>query len=267
MKIPYFQINAFTDQFNGGNPAGVCPLEQWLPDELLQQIAAENNLSETAFFVAEPNTSNADYHLRWFTPGCEVDLCGHATLATSHYLFHFAKFEKDTLVFKTRSGLLSVKRSTNGYDMELPVAPVKPCELPSCLKTGLEPTPFEVFQSDDYLLVFDNESDIQNMTPNFADIQQIDLRCTIVTAASNQPDIDFVSRVFGSKELGIEEDPATGSTHTTLTQYWSEKLNKTELVGQQLSERGAIIKCSLKANSVIVSGGAYCYSEGFINLA
>ncbi len=266
MKLPYYQINAFTDKFNGGNPAGICPLDYWLDDSLLQLIAAENNLSETAFFVAEPEGSEADYHLRWFTPTCEVDLCGHATLASSHYLYHFAQHPKKNLVFKTLSGLLYVAKSDFGYDIELPTFAIKPCALPSCLANGLGYTPIETYCNDDYLLVFENEEDIKNMRPNFDLIQQMDCRCAIVTAKSKQPNTDFVSRVFGNKALGIPEDPATGSTHTTLTEYWAKHLNKTSLVGAQLSERGATLHCTLKSNSVIVSGGAYCYSEGFINL-
>lgn len=267
MKIPYYQINAFTDQFNGGNPAGICPLNEWLSDDLMQQIATENNLSETAFLVAEEPESEADYHLRWFTPGCEVDLCGHATLATSHYLYHYANFSSDSLVFKTRSGLLNVSQNSYGYDIELPTSPINPCDLPECLATGLGYIPIEVYKNDDYFLVFENEEDIANMQPNLELIQQMDLRCAVVTAKSKKTNIDFVSRVFGSKGLGIPEDPATGSTHTTLTEYWSKKLNKTEMLGSQLSERGALLNCSLKTNSVVVSGEAYCYSEGHINIA
>ena len=265
MKTPYFQINAFTNQFNGGNPAGVCPLNEWLSDALMQKIAAENNLSETAFFVANAKDSEADYHLRWFTPSCEVDLCGHATLAAAHYCFHFAKHPLNSLSFNTLSGTLNVTRSSSAYHIELPTSAIKPCKLPTCF-SGLGKFPIETYCNEDYLLVFDNEDDIKNMKPDFDLIQQMDLRCAIVTAKSNQSDIDFVSRVFGSKSLGIPEDPATGSTHTTLTEYWSKQLDKTELVGAQLSDRGALLNCSLKTNSVIVSGGAYCYSEGFINL-
>jgi len=266
MKLPYYQINAFTDQFNGGNPAGVCPLDSWLPDDVLQQIAAENNLSETAFFVAEADNSEADYHLRWFTPSCEVDLCGHATLATSHYLYHFAHFTKSKLTFKTLSGLLHVSKNQQSYNIELPTSDISSCALPECLALGLGIKPIETYRNDDYFLVFEHEDDIKNMQPNFDTIQQMDLRCAIVTAPSNQPNIDFVSRVFGSKDLGIPEDPATGSTHTTLTEYWAKKLNKTELTAAQLSARGAVLKCTLKENSVVVSGSAYCYSEGIINL-
>jgi len=266
MQFPYYQINAFTNQFNGGNPAGVCPLNEWLSDDLMQQIAAENNLSETAFFVANEDGSETDYHLRWFTPTCEVDLCGHATLAASHYCFHFAKHPSKSLSFMTLSGVLNVTRGASHYHIELPTSPIKPCALPTYFKQGLGKTPSEVYCNEDYFLVFEHESDIANMTPDFDIIQQMDLRCAIVTAKSNQSDIDFVSRVFGNKALGIPEDPATGSTHTTLTQYWSKQLNKTELVGAQLSDRGALLHCCLKTNSVIISGGAYCYSEGFINI-
>lgn len=266
MKTPYFQINAFTTQFNGGNPAGVCPLNAWLSDEKMQQISAENNLSETAFFVACEHGCDSDYELRWFTPSCEIDLCGHATLATAHYLFYFAQHSNSQIRFKTRSGQLIASQNNGFYSIELPSTPLKSGELPANLINGFSKPIEDNFQTDDYFLIFDDEDFIKNLRPDFDLIQDIDLRGTVVTALSKKADVDFVSRVFGSKTLGIKEDPATGSTHVGLTQYWSKKLNKIHLVGEQLSSRGAIIHCELMQQSVIISGSAYCYSEGYIHI-
>ena len=262
MKIPYYQVNAFTTSFNGGNPAGVCLLEDWLPDELMQAIAKENNLSETAFVV-----SNGDeFDLRWFTPTVEVDLCGHTTLASAHALFCELNYQKKEIKFNTRSGRLVVNKNENGYAMLLPSEKLTEAQAPLNLVKGLKRQPVEVYRGTDYLLVFDSEDIIVNMKPDFSLVQNIDLRGTIVTAPSDDESVDFVSRFFGSIKVGIEEDPATGSAHCALARYWSARLAKSKLVAKQLSSRGAFLKCEMINNNTAVSGQAVTYLQGSLRV-
>lgn len=259
MDVTYYQVNAFTHRFNGGNPAGVCPLQEWLPDELMQVIARENNLSETAFFVANGD----EFGLRWFTPSMEVDLCGHATLASAHVLFSEQQYEGKSITFNTRSGQLIVTKQDDSYVMEMPVITSTPVDAPENLVKGLGRKPVEAYQADDYMLVYDDADFIRNLKPDFSLVQDIDLRGAIVTAPAEN-EIDFVSRFFGSAAVGIEEDPVTGSAHCMLAPYWGTRLAKNELNARQVSPRGGEISCHLKNDKVLVAGQAVTYLTGII---
>ena len=212
MKIPIYQVDAFTDALFSGNPAAVCPLESWLPEVKMQKIAMENNLSETAFFVKEGDA----YGLRWFTPTVEVDLCGHATLATAHVLFNHHNYEGEEIRFNTKSGELRVKRSGDALLMNFPVDEMPETDPPDVLFDGLGVRSDKVFRSDDYMVVLENEYDVADLTPDFRLLSEVDARGIIVTAPGI--DVDFVSRFFGPQS-GVDEDPVTGSAHTRLTPY------------------------------------------------
>ena len=258
MEIKIYQVDAFASNLFEGNPAAVCPLPYWLPDELLQKIAEENNLSETAFFVAQ----DQDYSLRWFTPKDEVDLCGHATLAAAHVLFKHMEHSKESIVFHTKSGELEVSKSALGYSMSFPASFIEPIEFPSELAEGLGIVPTTVLAAFDYIVVLNNESQVMSIKPNFSKLQQLPLRGVVVTAPSNE--VDFVSRCFFPK-LNVNEDPVTGSAHCELAPYWSKELNKTNLVGRQLSKRTGLVQCSVLDQKVILSGNAIDYMSGIIN--
>jgi predicted PhzF superfamily epimerase YddE/YHI9 len=257
MKIKQYQVDAFATRAFEGNPAAVCPLESWLDDDLLQAIAEENNLSETAFFVP----SEKGYTLRWFTPVREVDLCGHATLATAHVLFEKLGYAQEVITFETRSGDLFVKKKGTLLEMDFPACPPTPCALPNILAEGLGQRPIEVWAADDYLAVFDSEATVRAITPNQALLGQLDLRCVVITAPGT--DVDFVSRVFGPK-FGIPEDPVTGSAHCELAPYWARKLGKNILRARQVSRRGGKLVCEVKADRVILSGSAVTFMEAEI---
>ncbi|GJQ60164.1 MAG: PhzF family phenazine biosynthesis protein [Candidatus Scalindua sp. AMX11] len=257
MEIALYQIDAFASEVFKGNPAAVCPLEGWLPDSLLQKIAAENNLSETAFYV--PTASG--FHLRWFAPTSEVDLCGHATLATAFVIFHIVGYELPAIRFQTRSGELVVERDGESIIMDFPTRPVKDCSLPGDLSAGLRREPIHVFSSDDYIAVFDNEDDIVSLDPDYEMLRKLDLRGVVVTSRGESA--DFVSRFFAPK-LGVNEDPVTGSSHCELVPYWADRLRKTKLRAKQLSKRGGEIGCELRGNRVLLSGRAVKYMEGRI---
>ena len=259
MEIPIYQVDAFASHIFEGNPAAVCPLESWVSDEILQKIAEENNLSETAFFVAK----DQGYSLRWFTPTDEVDLCGHATLAAAHVLFKHLGYSKESISFYTKSGLLEVGRSNFGYSMSFPASQLEPIELPPELLEGLGIIPTEILVAFDYIVVLDNESQVKSLNPDYAMLQKLDLRGVVVTAPGNE--VDFVSRCFFPK-LRVNEDPVTGSAHCELAPYWSEKLNKNILVGQQLSKRTGIVQCEVISNKVIISGNAVDYMSGVIHI-
>lgn len=259
MRIKQYQVDAFTTRIFEGNPAAVCPLDVWLEDSLLQAIAAENNLSETAFFVKTEN----GFHLRWFTPVTEVDLCGHATLATAHVIFEILGYPRQTIAFETRSGILTVEREGALLVMDFPSAPPKPCAPPDALLSGLGQQPVEVLAADDYFVVFDNEDTVRSIKPDFAKLTELDLRGVIVTARGR--DVDFVSRCFAPK-FGIPEDPVTGSAHCELTPYWSAKLGKKVLNARQVSKRGGDIQCELKGNRVALAGHAVAFMEAEIFL-
>lgn len=259
MRIKQYQIDAFATRIFEGNPAAVCPLDVWLEDSLLQAIAAENNLSETAFFVKTEN----GFHLRWFTPITEVDLCGHATLATAHVIFETLGYSRKTIAFETRSGILTVEREGPLLVMDFPSAPPKPCSPPGALLSGLDQQPVEVLAADDYFVVFDSEDTVRSIKPDFAKLAALDLRGVIVTARGR--DVDFVSRFFAPK-FGIPEDPVTGSAHCELTPYWSAKMGKKVLSARQISKRGGDIQCELRGNRVALAGHAVAFMEAEIFL-
>jgi PhzF family phenazine biosynthesis protein len=258
MELTLYQIDAFTDRVFRGNPAAVCPLDRWPSDTDLQAIAEENNLSETAFYVP----AGTGFHLRWFTPKAEVDLCGHATLAAAFVIFNFSDYADNTIKFESRSGELAVAKSDDLLVMDFPAQPAKPCATPQLLVEGLGKAPIEVLSSEDYLAVFDTEEDVIGLKPNFDALNKLDLRGVMVTAKGK--DVDFVSRFFAPR-YGINEDPVTGSAHCALTPYWAGRLNKTRLSAKQVSKRTGYIECDLKGNRVLLSGKAVKYMEGKIS--
>ena len=254
-----YQIDTFTEQLFKGNPAAVVPLEQWLDEALMQSIAMENNLSETAFFVPV----EGGYQLRWFTPVCEVDLCGHATLAAAYVLFYELGYQGESLCFYTRSGELSVIRRDHRMEMNFPVQVSTPCIAPLALLAGLGVTPVEVYVAEDYLVVLESEQQLQALQPDFAKLLQLDCRGVVVTAPGEK--VDFVSRFFAPK-AGINEDPVTGSAHCQLVPYWSEKTAKCHFHAKQLSDRGGELWCQLEVDRVIISGYAVKYMEAELNV-
>lgn len=249
MKLSQFQVDAFTSRPFGGNPAAVCPLQAWLPEPLLQAIAAENNLSETAFFVPDEK----GYALRWFTPLSEVDLCGHATLASAHALFEHLGHAGPAITFSTRSGDLIVERRSPHLVMNFPASTPLPCAAPVLLAEGLGRQPVEVLAGEDYIAVFESEADILAIEPNQTLLAQLDRRGVCVTAPGER--VDFVSRFFAPK-LGIPEDPVTGSAHCLLTPYWAARLGRSRLEARQISRRGGDIGCELKGDRVLLAGQA-----------
>ncbi len=259
MRLQLFQVDAFSSKIFSGNPAAICPLESWLDDSSLQSIAEENNLSETAFFVPKA----AGYHLRWFTPASEVDLCGHATLATAHILFTKLGHSADEILFYTRSGELKVKQTNTMLTMDFPALQCEPCDPPEALIEGLGKVPREVFRGEDYLVVYDNEQEIKNIEPNHIFLNQLDARGVGVTAKGS--DVDFVSRFFAPKH-GIDEDPVTGSFHCLLTPFWAQRLQKSRLKARQVSRRGGELICELLKNRVLLSGQCATYMEAQIYL-
>ncbi|HUU42014.1 MAG TPA: PhzF family phenazine biosynthesis protein [Desulfatiglandales bacterium] len=261
MKIPFYQVDAFSTKVFGGNPAAVCLLETRLDDETLQYIAAENNLSETSFLV--PKTTG-QYKLRWFTPEIEVDLCGHATLASAFVIFSFIDSRLSTVEFETASGLLRVSKSGDLLSMDFPARKPIPAESPKILSEALGMEPVEVLKSRDLLAVFESESVIRDMNPDFHRLKQIhDAFAIIVTAPGNNS--DFVSRFF-APDAGIPEDPVTGSAHCTLIPYWSERLKKPKLHAFQLSKRGGELFCEDLKERVRIAGYAALYAKGQIYL-
>ena len=254
MKIKQYQVDAFASRAFEGNPAAVCPLERWLDEGLMQSIAEENNLSETAFFVP----SAKGYQLRWFTPAKEVDLCGHATLATAHVIFEILGYTKQRITFATHSGELTVSKKGKLLEMDFPASPPTPCEIPETLAKALGQRPIEVWSADDYIAVFDSEAAVRAIKPDLFLLSQLDLRCVVITAPGTQ--VDFVSRCFGPK-FGIPEDPVTGSAHCELAPYWANKLGKNILTARQVSKRGGNLTCELKADRVLLTGSAITVME------
>lgn len=261
MNLKIYQVDAFAEQVFQGNPAAVLPLQDWLEDDLLQKIALENNLSETAFYVKE----KGQYVLRWFTPSTEVDLCGHATLAAAHVLFNHEGHKGDLInFFSPRSGKLTVKKIGNKMRMDFPKDDVSAIELTDELLKPFDPKPSKAFKGKtDFVLIFEKEEMIKNLVFDLHLISKIQARGVIVTAPGKT--VDFVSRFFGP-QVGVPEDPVTGSAHTTLTPIWSEKLGKTTLTAIQLSARGGFLACELKEDRVEISGQAVTYMQGEISL-
>lgn len=259
MRIPIYQIDAFTNRLFAGNPAAVCVLTEWLPDELMLAIAAENNLSETAFLVGE----GGRYGLRWFTPVLEVDLCGHATLAAAFVVFRFLEPALDAVRFDTRSGELTVRRRGEWLEMDFPPRPPARAQPPPGLIEALGRPPREVWKARDYMAVYDSEDDVRHLAPDMAALGRVDMFAAIVTAPGS--DADFVSRFF-APAVGVPEDPVTGSAHCTLAPYWASRLGKTVLRARQLSPRGGEILCELRGDRVALAGQAVLYLEGVIHL-
>jgi PhzF family phenazine biosynthesis protein len=257
-KIPYFEVDAFAGRLFRGNPAGICPLSKWLNDAVMQDIAAENNLSETAFFVPNGN----DYDLRWFTPAMEIDLCGHATLASAFIVFSELGFRGDTVRFHSRSGPLTVSRSGAVLTLDFPSRPPKPCPTPEALIDGLGKKPVEVLKARDYFALFDRAEDIRALQPDFGRLGTLDEK-VIVTAPGT--DCDFVSRFF-APTAGVNEDPVTGSAHCTLIPYWAQRLGKKKLFARQLSRRGGELFCEDAGERVKIGGNAVLYLRGEIEL-
>ncbi len=264
MKIKIFQIDAFTNKLFGGNPAAVCPLDEWLDDSTLKNIAIENNLAETAYFVPLPN---GHFLLRWFTPEIEMDLCGHATLASAFVIFEEMGFEGSEVIFETQSGILKVKKDGSYFELDFPSRPPQKASLPEVISKGLNIQPVEVFKARDYLLVYESEDDIKNIKPNIGIINQINIDPggIIVTAKSKDENVDFVSRLFTPQAI-IFEDPVTGSAHCTLVPFWAERLRKTTFRALQISDRGGELLCELKGDRVNMKGQAIKYLEGTIQL-
>ena len=260
MKLPLYQVDAFTARLFAGNPAAVCLLERWLPDATMQAIAAENNLSETAFLVPE----RADFGLRWFTPTVEVDLCGHATLASGKVIFERVRPASASLRFHTKSGVLGVARKGDWLELDFPARPAVPCDPPPGLLDALGGSPREVRKSvRDYLVVYGSEAEVARLRPDFARLAALDSAGVIVTAEGDEADL--VSRFF-APGFGIDEDPVTGSAHCVLAPYWAERLGKATLDARQISRRGGVLRCELHGERVGIAGQAVLYLEGTIEV-
>jgi len=259
MKLPIYQVDAFTKKVFAGNPAAVVPLPDWLPDNTLQAIAAENNLSETAFIVKK----EGGYDLRWFTPVMEVDLCGHATLASAFVLFDILGSADKSITFSTKSGKLTVTNEGNLLTMDFPSRPPVPCPTPADLIDGLGKVPIELLRSRDYFAVFSTEQEIKSLTPDFTALARLD--CTGITVTARSTHVDFVSRFF-APQAGIPEDPVTGSAHCSLIPYWAEKLGKKKLHALQVSARGGELFCEDMGERVKISGNAVVFFSGMLEV-
>jgi predicted PhzF superfamily epimerase YddE/YHI9 len=259
MRIPIYHVDAFTDTVFAGNPAAVCILDSWPDDDLLQNIAFENSVSETAFLVGQ----GSPFQLRWFTPTMEVDLCGHATLATAFVCRKYRGYTHDEISFSTKSGPLAVSYGSDLLTMVFPRRPGERCDVPDRLITGLGAHPLEVLKSRDYMAVFDGEDDVRNLAPLFEDLRLPDCLGVIATAPGR--DVDFVSRFFVPNG-GVDEDPVTGSAHSTLIPYWSARLKKDVLTARQLSKRGGSLWCEDRGDSVTISGRVVGYLSGVIDI-
>ena len=258
-SIKIFQIDAFTKELFKGNPACVVPLSEWIDDNILLKIAKENAVPETAFFVKKKNS----IYLRWFTPDLEMDLCGHATLATAHCLVKHLGYKSNKIKFETFSGILEVSIENGMYFLDFPSRPPERTKLPDLIKSSINISPVEVFKSRDYVLLFESEQQIQDLEINRIIFDQINLGTGGVIMTSKGNNVDFVSRFF-TPQATLLEDPVTGSAHCSLTPFWAERLNKQTLDARQISSRGGKLKCENKGERVVVSGKAKTYSEGFI---
>ncbi|MFD2787618.1 PhzF family phenazine biosynthesis protein [Hymenobacter rubripertinctus] len=265
MLLPLYQIDAFTDRPFAGNPAAVCPLTEWLPEATMQAIAAENNLAETAFFVPRAG-SEGEYEIRWFTPAVEVELCGHATLASAHVLYRHLNFQGAQIVFHSKSGPLRVSRGEGGMlTLDFPARPPHPIQQhPTGLLDGLRATPLHLLAGPDLVCVFKSEAEVRALHPNQSRLAEVEYRGIIATAPGSDG-VDFVSRFFGPR-VGVPEDPVTGSAHTTLVPYWAARLGKTHLHARQVSARGGDLWCELRQDRVLMSGHAVTYLKGEIEL-
>jgi PhzF family phenazine biosynthesis protein len=263
MKLALYQIDAFTSKLFGGNPAAVIPLKKWIPDELMQQLAMENNLSETVFFVPSEK-KEADYDIRWFTPALEINLCGHATLASAYTIFTILKAKKKSVTFQSKSGLLSVKKKKDILEMDFPSwKPERLNDYPAELSAALGGAEIVgVYKKRDLLVELNNEEAVQKCNPDFTLLKKIGDK-VIITAAGKS--VDFVSRFF-APTAGVDEDPVTGSAHSQLIPFWSEKLGKEKMQARQLSQRGGDIYCEQKGDRVIMGGECIYYMKGEISI-
>ncbi len=261
MQLQIFQVDAFTDRIFGGNPAAVCPLKKWLPDDVMQQIAMENSVAETAFFIS----ANDGFEIRWFTPEIEMDLCGHATLAAAHVIARHLNPKLSSLNFHSKSGILSVTVEDELLSLDFPSRRPEPSDVPQIVLDAIQVEPIEILKSRDYVLVFETEEIIKNMKPNQGILDQINLDPggIVVTAKGN--DVDFVSRFF-TPQASIFEDPVTGSAHCSLIPYWSQKLGKKSMIALQLSSRGGALQCQDLGERILISGRAVTYLEGKITV-
>ena len=260
MKIPIYQVDAFTSEIFKGNPAAVCPLREWLPDQIMQNIAMENNLSETAFFIED----NGIFHIRWFTPKAELDLAGHPTLATAHIILKELDKNIKIINFKTKIGdVLKVILNNNLYVMDFPSRDPKNINDIDILNDALGKKPRKLLAHRDLIVVFDSQDEIQSISPNMDKLKQLSYPSVVITAIGNK--VDFVSRNFAPK-LGIPEDPVTGSSHCELIPYWSKILNKKEMIAYQLSERGGEIYCGHNDDRVSLGGEAITFLRGEIEI-
>ena len=259
MKTTYYQVNAFTGEGFKGNPAGVCLMGTWPDDEIMQYIAFENQLSETAFVIKEKD----GYKIRWFTPSTEVDLCGHATLAAASVIMQYADEAMDQVQFNSKSGILSVRKNGTEYIMNFPADEITEIKLDKINIKAFPAKPVTAYRGkSDYLIVFENEKEIREMTPDFKILSEMkEVRGICITAPGDT--VDFVSRFF-APQSGILEDPVTGSAHTTLTPYWSNRLNKTKMNALQLSKRGGKLTCFLINDRVEIKGATELYIEGYL---
>jgi predicted PhzF superfamily epimerase YddE/YHI9 len=255
--LRYFQVDAFTSELFKGNPAGVCVLDQseWLPDKLMQRIAFENNLAETAFVLPE----SKKFGLRWFTPTVEIDLCGHATLASAFILFTEYKWREERVEFESKSGPLSVARNGSILELDFPARPGKPAVAPNNLIESIGKKPSQVLKARDWMLVYESAEDVLAIKPDF---RRMDGSAVITAPGS---DVDFISRFF-APGFGVDEDPVTGSSHCTLIPYWAERLGKSKLTARQLSARGGELFCELRADRVGIGGHAVLYSSGQLHV-
>jgi PhzF family phenazine biosynthesis protein len=260
MRLPIYQVDAFTSRLFAGNPAAVMPLPHWLTDDRLQAIAAENNLSETAFFVREGGI----WRLRWFTPAVEVALCGHATLATALVMRRRLGLWSDSIAFETRSGTLVVREDGERLALDFPAQPPKPCLAPDGLASALGAEPVDVLREIDLVCVFDRAEDVRRLRPDIRALAAIDVRGVIVTAPGDG-DCDFVSRFFAPRG-GIDEDPVTGSAHCKLIPYWARRLGQTRLFARQVSARGGELWCEDRGPRVSIAGHGVIYLEGMVEI-
>jgi len=257
MKLRQYQVDAFANRPFEGNPAAVCPLDEWLDDNLMQAIAAENNLAETAFFVADEN----DFHIRWFTPTVEVELCGHATLASAYILFNELGYSENTVTFNSLSGPLTVSRDGELLVMDFPNEKAEPCMPPEGLVEALGCEVGQCYFNGDFVVELESEQLVRTVQPDFSRLASIEARGVIVTAASK--DYDFVNRFFGPR-VGIDEDPVTGSAFTKLIPLWAERLSKNKLYAKQVSARGGEVYCELAGDRVYISGKGAVFMRGEI---
>ncbi len=259
MKI--FKVDAFTDSLFSGNPAAIVIVDNWLSDNLMQKIAMENNLSETAFILKR---EDSQYEIRWFTPETEVDLCGHATLGAAHVILSHLENQSSNVLFNSKSGDLRVEKSGKMYWLDFPSQPPKPVSISKLLPEAIGTIPLYAGYNVDLMVLVESEKIVREMTPNLQMIKNLDVRGVIVTAPSERESVDFVSRFF-APAVGVAEDPVTGSAHTVLTPFWGKRLNKKQLNAQQISKRGGNLTCIDEGERVKIGGSAVTFLEGSIS--